>query len=240
MKFRKLRWVVGITMVAILLSSCGESATPAPTQDIGAIQTEAFAQVMTQAVEAYTPTSQATNTAEPTATLSVPPTIAPIGGGGANTTPLAFETQLPGLTPQTSPSPIASLAAGALPTITTENGCNNGILIAEGKPYDGEYVTPGVEFAKVWSFQNIGTCTWDEGYAFVFLPELSTPGFKGYTIPFRKAQDHTPPGKGISFIIKITPGGNPGEYQGFWKLRDDGGNFFGSLVWVKYMVNKKE
>ncbi|MDO9303140.1 MAG: hypothetical protein Q7T89_17255, partial [Anaerolineales bacterium] len=71
-----------------------------------------------------------------------------------------------------------------------------------------------------------------------FQPAYSTPDFKGYDIVFRKAEDFTAPQKGITFIIKLNASNVPGEHIGSWKLRDDGGNYFGSLVYVKYVINK--
>jgi hypothetical protein len=237
MKVRKLKWLVGYMALAIILSSCNIGATPAPTQDVGAIQTQAFAQVMTQVVAAYTPTSMPTNTAQPTVTLAVVPTFAPIGGGNSTVTPFAFNTPLPGLTP-VALSPVPTLS-GPLSTVTTKNGCNDGILISESAPYDGAYLTPGQEYQKSFEFLNTGTCVWDEGYAFVFQPTYSTEGFKGSDIVFRKAEDYTKPQARLTLIIEFKASNVPGEHIGVWKLRDDGGSYFGSMVWVKYMINTK-
>jgi len=237
MKFHKLQWFLGYTMLAIILSSCNLGATPVPTQDLGAIQTQAFSQVLTQVALASSPTPLPTNTALPaTATLAVQPTFAPVGG--AVGTPFPFNTALPGLglTPLASPVPTLG---GVVPTITTKNGCNDGIMTSETAPYDGEKLIPGHEYAKAFTFLNTGTCTWDEGYAFVFQPAYSTPNFAGYDIKFRKAEDYTAPGKSIMFIIKLNASNIPGEHIGSWKLRDDGGNYFGSLVYVKYIINKR-
>jgi hypothetical protein len=236
MKFYKLQWLVVYTMLAIILSSCNLGATPAPTQDIGAIQTEAFNQVLTQVALASSPTPLPTNTALPaTATLLVPPTFAPIGGG--TVTPFPFNTAQPGLglTPLASPVPTLG---GVVPTITTKNGCNDGVLVSENLP-DGTMLSPGQPYEKSFGFLNTGSCTWDEGYAFVFQPAFSTPGFAGYNIVFRKEVDFTPPQKGITFIIKLNASNVLGEHIGAWKLRDDAGNYFGSMVWVKYVIGTK-
>ncbi len=231
MKFHKLQWLIGYTVLAIILSSCNLGATPAPTQDIGAIQTQAFGQVLTQVAAASSPTPLPTNTALPaTATLMLPPTFAPVGGS----TPFAFNTPPPGLTPLAL-SPVPTLA-GMVPTITTENGCNNGVLTGEGRPYDGEVLAPSKPYEKEFTLMNTGSCTWDEGYAFVFQPGFSSPDFQGYDILLRKAEDSTKPGYSITFIIKLKASHIPGEHIGSWKMRDDGGNYFGSLVFVKYKI----
>jgi hypothetical protein len=239
MKVYKFPWLMGFAISAVILSSCNIGATPAPTQDVGAIQTEAFNQVLTQVAAASSPTplptNTSTNTPPATATLLPPPTFAPIdNGGGATVTPFAFNTPLPGLTlPAAAPT-----VAGPLSTITTKNGCNDGLLVSEGAPLDGATLKAGQAYEKEWEFLNTGSCAWDEGYVFTFLPTYSTPGFKGYDIAFRKAEDYTGPGKGITFIIKLNAPFAAGDYQGSWKLKDDAGNYFGSMVWVKFTVVK--
>ena len=238
MKFRKVQSLVVYTMLAVILSSCNLGATPTPTQDVAAIQTEAFNQVLTQVAAASSPTPLPTNTALPvTATLQSLPTFAPVGGG-STATPFPFNTAQPGLglTPLASPVPTLG---GLVPTVTTKNGCNNGIMTSESAPYDGDLLNPNQPYEKSFAFLNTGSCAWDEGYAFVFQPTYSTPGFKGYDILFRKETDFTAPQKAITFIIKLNASNVPGEHIGAWKLRDDGGNYFGSLVWVKYVIGTK-
>ncbi len=232
MKFRKLLWLAAVTMLAVILSSCNLGATPAPTQDLGAIQTQAFNQVLTQVALQSSPTPLPTNTVLPPATLAVPATFAPVGGG--TVTPFAFNTPLPGfaLTPLASPVP----TIGVYSTITTKNGCNDGVFVAESEPFDGDVLQRGKNFDKVFQILNTGSCTWDEGYVFAFLPDFSTPGFKGSDIVIKKPEDFTKPGSSISFVLKLTSNNKPGQYQGTWKLRDDAGNYFGPMVHVLYVI----
>ena len=238
MKFRKIQWLVVYTMLAIILSSCNLGATPAPTQDVAAIQTEAFNQVLTQAAAASSPTPLPTNPPLPaTATLQAAPTFASVGGD-STATPFPFNTAQPGLglTPLASPVPTIG---GVVSTVTTKNGCNDGIMTNESAPYDGENLIPGHDYEKSFGFLNTGTCAWDEGYAFVFQPAYSSPDFKGYDIVFKKETDFTAPGKAITFILKLKASNVPGEHIGVWKLRDDGGNYFGSMVWIKYNIKDR-
>jgi hypothetical protein len=96
MKYQKIKWLFAYTLLSIILSSCNLGATPVPTQDIGAIQTEAFNQVLTQVALAASPTPMPTNTPLPaTATLAAPATFIVVG----NSTPFPFNTPQPGLTP---------------------------------------------------------------------------------------------------------------------------------------------
>ena len=236
MKARKFEWVIGYLVLAIILGSCNIGATPVPTQDIGAIQTQAFAQVMTQVAAAFTPTAMPTNTLAPTSPPAALPTFAPIGGGSGTVTPFDFNTPLPGLT-QVAATPVPT--AGAYATITTKNGCTDGAFVGESAPYDGAVLRPNEPYEKHFDIMNTGTCDWDEGFAFVFQPGYSTEGFKGYDIQLRKEVDFTKPGEVITFVIKLKAGVQPGTYIGSWKLRDDGGNYFGPLVFVKYVVGTR-
>jgi hypothetical protein len=230
MKFHKLQWLVVYTMLSIILSSCNLGATPVPTQDIGAIQTQAFNLVLTQAALASTATPMPTNTMAPTATLAAPATFIVVGGAS----PIPFNTALPGLglTPLALSTPVPT-TGGMIPT---KNGCNDAQLVGESTPYDGQVIQASYKFQKNFDFVNTGDCKWDEGYTFVFLPSYSTPGFVGYDIAFRKVVDFVKPQGRITFTLKLTASNKAGEHIGAWKLRDDGGNFFGSMVHIKYVI----
>jgi hypothetical protein len=234
MKYHKLQWLLVFTMLSVILSSCNLGVTPVPTQDIGAIQTQAFNQVLTQVAAAASPTPMPTNTPLPaTATLSAPATFIVVG----NSTPFAFNTPLSGLTPLALGVPTI---AGSIATITTKNGCNNGTFTGESTPYDGQVIAPSYSYQKNFDIVNTGTCTWDEGYVFKFLPEMSTPGFQGYDIKIIKPEDFTPPGKLRTFSLKLRAAVQAGEHIGVWKLRDDGGNFFGPMVRIDYIIGTKQ
>jgi hypothetical protein len=237
MKFRNYLGLAGAAILALVLSSCSLAATPAPTEDPGAIQTQAFSMVstqvsmqQTQTALAIPPTPLPTNTPFPTPTLGTLPTFAPVGG----TTPFAFNTPLPGLTPLASP--FATI--GIVSTVTTKNGCNDGTFMGESAPYDKDTIAAQKAFKKSWMILNTGTCRWDEGYSFTFLPELSTPGLEGYSIVLKKdaPEDYTEPQHSQTFVVKLTAPKTPGEYKGYWKLRDDAGNYFGPLVSVWIIV----
>jgi hypothetical protein len=239
MNFRKFRWLALFTLAAMLLSSCNLGATPPPTQDTGAIQTQAFGQVLTQVAQNATQTAAAipptpfpTNTLAPTNTLPAIPTSGAFGI--ATNTPFTFNTQQPGVTPQVG-GLITTATAGIYSTVTTKNGCNDGYLISEGQPYDGKTILLGTEFEKSWEFLNTGSCAWDEGYSFAFIQEFSTgPKYgngKDYIIP--NSGPFTKPGEVRTFKVTLKAPKVPGEYIWYYKIKDDAGQFFGSLVWVK-------
>lgn len=233
MKFRKNHWLITFTFVAFLISACNLGATPPPEQDPGAIQTQAFEIVLTQSAlqqtetaAAIPPTQAPTDTPLPTNTISPLPTSDLF----STNTPFALNTQQPGFTPLAIGG---SPTLGVISTTTTKNGCNDGYLISESPPYDGKTILINTEFTKSWEFINVGTCTWDEGYSFVFIQEFSTAGKSGkdYVIP--KEGPFVAPQKTGAFTVTLRAPKVPGEYIWYFKLRDDAGNFFGSLVWTK-------
>lgn len=236
MKFRKTIWMAVALIPAILLSSCNIGAAPPPEQDVGAIQTEAFGVVLTQAAIQQTqtalaipPTPMPTNTPFPT------PAELPTLDINSTNTPFAFNTQQPGFTPLAIAT---ATIAGAVNTVTTRNGCNDAAYRGEGGVKDGDTVDAGKEFVKSFMLLNTGECEWDEGYSFAFIPEFSTPGFPGYSIVLQKnkPEDYTKPGAGQTYVLKLTAPKTPGTYKAYWKMKDDTGNLFGPLVWLEVIV----
>lgn len=237
---RKSIWLAGAMILSIALSACTLGATPPPTQDPGAIQTQAFGVVLTQAAldqtqtaQAVPPTALPTNTPPPTPTLGLIPTAALFG----TNTPFAFNTQQPGLTPLALPS--VAPTVGAYSTLSTTNGCNDGWFVAESTPYDGATLLAGKEMVKTFELLNTGTCTWDEGYSFSFRPEYSTSpdgasiGYFGKD-EFILGTSPIKPGQSGVFKINFTVPRKLGEYVWAWKLKDDAGALFGSLVFMKF------
>lgn len=241
MKVRKILWLAACsTLIAILLSACnmGVAATEppaAPTMDPGAIQTEAYRiafERQTQTAQAIPPTAIPTNTLYPTPTFSVIPAI----GGAPTPTPLAI---IPGFTPLASPVP--TLPAGAVPTLTTANGCNDALYEGESAPYDGAELKPNKFFEKSFSLRNTGSCPWDEGYSFQTHTgySLGLDQLRGSSIiRIKYEKDFVKPGKAIVFILQLQAPNTEGTYKWCYKMRDDANEPFGPLVCVNFWVNR--
>jgi hypothetical protein len=209
-------------------------ATPAPTQDVGAIQTQAlqtvvaqFGQQQTQTAAAIPPTSTATLTPLATATLGTPPTFGSVGvtttavtpGVG---TPFAFNTPATGFTPLASAVPTESVPA-----------CNDSAFVADITIPDGSEVHPGHNFTKVWEIKNTGTCTWDEGYALVYQGGV----FDGYDIEIELRSQFVEPGETTKFEVNLTAPEKEGEATDCWKMRGDDGYYFGTYLCVTVIVD---
>ena len=222
-----------IFISATLLSACNLGAAPPPTIDPFAIETQAMLTVNAQFVAGQ---SQTASIASPTSLPSFTPLGTATRGVG---TPLVIGTPLLGFTPLTTPFPTIATLAG-LPAVSFPVGCNDAKFVGETKPFDQDEVKKNSQFSKAWMFENNGTCTWDAGYAFIYREDLSTPGLKpmiadrDIKIGINEA-DWTAPGHNQTFVIKITPE-LLGEYKGFWQMRSFDGNYFGSLVYVWFIV----
>jgi hypothetical protein len=225
-----------ICTAALLLAACGgTAATPEPTVDANAISTAAAETVMAQLSVQFTQTALAapSPTIPPTITAVTLPTTA-ISTAGASPTAGGLPTVslLPGVTQLASPVVAPPVAA----TPVLGDACNNAIYIADLTIPDGTVLKPGEDFKKVWQIRNTGSCTWDEGYALVFIGGDTAIDPVNYEIKIKA--DFIDPGEDADFDVPLTAPLKEGPYQGSWRMRNDQGVFFGETVTVVFEVKK--
>lgn len=233
MQFSKLAGVSAVVLLAASLTSCNIGRAPEPTADVNAVYTAA-AQTMiaglnaqqTQTAGAVSPTPRASST--PLASPTVLATFAISTGSAPFGTPLILGT--PGTLQPTLPS---GTGLFSFPV-----GCDDAMFIGETRPYDKTQMPPQKEFDKSWSLQNVGTCTWDENYAFAFKDgERFSVDNPNWVI--MKESEFTAPGHSQSFGFHMTAPKQSGEYIGRWQMRNDAGVWFGSIVTVDIVVVKE-
>jgi hypothetical protein len=139
---------------------------------------------------------------------------------------------LAGVTQLASPVVAPPVAA----TAALGDACNNSIYIADLTIPDGTVLRPGEDFRKVWQFRNTGSCTWDEGYALVFIGGDTAMDPVNYEIT--DSRDFIGPGEDAEFDIPLTAPLTEGTYQGTWRMRNDQGAYFGTLLTVVFEVKK--
>ena len=239
MSLKKLIGMAALVTLTILLSACNIGATPAPTQDVSLIYTQAAQLVATQFAMQQTQTALAIPpTALPTST---PPAIPTFSVG----TPFGASTPFGGSTPfgASTPFVVATQPGGFLPTSTiqalaTTSGpvCDSAILVADITVPDGTKFKPGVDFEKVWRIQNTGTCTWDEGYSFVY----GGGSLDGYTIYFKNKNQFVKPGATTDIGVNLTASLSPNTYQECWSMMNDKHQYFphSPVACVKIVVAK--
>ena len=236
--------IIFLTTAALILAGCNVGATPAPTLDVSAINTAIVGTTVAQLSIQFTQTAQAqpTSTPAPTDTPVNLPTFAlPTLANGAPTVAGALPTISFNTTPVVSPvagfTQIASPAPAGGATVALGDACNNAAYEGDVTVPDGTVFKPGVDFVKTWAVRNTGTCTWDEGYEFVFIggdKAIDPVNFK-----FKNAKDFVAGGEGINLSINLTAPLAVGKYSGTWRMRTDNGYYFGSLFSVYIEVKKK-
>ena len=232
MRYTKKFWLASLLVLSFFLSACNFGQEPEPTPDVGAIFTAAAETVQAQFSLDLTQTALAVPTATlpppvtPTPAASLIPTFA-IGGSTAApaTTPLAtlgIGTQ-PALATAT---PLAGLSTQAGPV------CMNSAFIADITYPDGTVVEDDSWISKRWSIQNIGTCAWDDGFSL----QPATGDAKGTWIIDEKVYKKVDPGEIREIEIDIKTPTKGGEWGGCWQMRGDGGQWFGTPLCLKVIV----
>jgi len=146
-------------------------------------------------------------------------------------------------TPQTTgvqiasetPSPLTSTPQGT--PGETEQPCNHLTFVKDVTYPDGSNVPPGETFTKTWRLKNSGTCPWTSGYALVFGRGHAMGG--PASVPLTDKE--IPPGETVDVSVDLQAPEETGTYQGYWKLRSNGGQTFGygedaKAFWVKVDV----
>jgi hypothetical protein len=102
---------------------------------------------------------------------------------------------------------------------------------------DGTEIEPGETFTKTWRLENGGTCTWTSGYELVFVrgDQMGAPPEKQLTT------GTVAPGELIDVSVELVAPADPGNYRGYFKLRNTEGVLFGwgdqnKPFWVDIVV----
>ncbi len=112
------------------------------------------------------------------------------------------------------------------PTSGVANGCDNSIYISDVTIPDGSLMTPGQTFVKTWSVKNNGTCDWNTSYRLVFAFGSVMNGTP-VSIP-----QPVPAGQPIQISVNLVAPTSVGNYTGNWKIQNDKGQFFGTILTV--------
>jgi len=225
--------ILTLLTAALTLTACNVGATPAPTIDVNAINTAAVGTAMAQvsaqltqtALAAPSATSLPTNTSVPLPTFALPTSSNP----GALPTLSFNTTPVPGLTQLASPAPPAA-------TSSLGDACDNNVFEADLTIPDGTILKPGEDFVKIWQVRNTGNCTWDDGYSLVFIGGDTAIDPVNFNIKIEA--DFISPDESADFDIKLTAPLAEGKYQGTWRMKNDRGSFFGTLLSVYIEVKK--
>lgn len=230
--------LISLLTAALLLTACNVGATPAPTLDVNAMSTALVGTTVAQLSLQFTQTALAvpTNTATPVVTQTSAPALASL--------PTLDTAAIPTVsflnTPVTGFTQISVLPTSAVPaTGATATGepCDKLVFEADINIPDGETLTAGTDIQKIWAIRNTGDCTWDDGYSLVKIagsPDIGNGSFK-----FTKSSDFVIPGQGVNIGIWLDVPCAPGKYEGHWRMLNDHGYYFGTILSVYLTVVDK-
>lgn len=118
-----------------------------------------------------------------------------------------------------APPTVAPPPTRVVPTATST--CDIAQFITDVTIPDGTILAPGQAFTKTWRIKNVGTCSWTPSYAVVFSSGNSMNG------PATQAlTGNVNPGQTVDISINLTAPSTPGDYTGYWKLRNAAGVLF--------------
>jgi hypothetical protein len=204
MKLPSIRTLSLLVLIAILASACNmpNAEVTTPTAELVLTEAPQTAQVLPTNTQAIVqPTSEVTQ---------VPPT--------------PTTTSMPTATSTTVPTATATLPPAAITPITpTSFACTNLAKFVEDMtvPDDTEML-PGQEFIKTWRLQNVGTCTWTNQFATIFVNGDQMNGTSPLPLTGSVAPDGT-----LDISITLKAPGTTGTYRGNWELRNPNGVTFG-------------
>jgi len=241
MLFRKFPRHALITLLtaALVLTACNVGAEPSPTLDVNAINTAIVGTTIAQFSEQFTQTA-----------LAVPPTVAPsdtpiplptltsvvTDPNAQPTVSLASPTVAAGITPLAGFTQLPSPVAAATQALGDE--CSNNVFEGDITIPDGTILKGGEDFQKIWKIRNTGSCTWDDGYTLVYIGG-SSPDLDPYNFEFKKSSDFVTSGEAINIGVNLTTPCAVGLHEGHWRMRNDQGYYFGTILSVYVEVKEK-
>ena len=144
--------------------------------------------------------------------------------GTAMTTssPAPTSTPTPTLTATSTPTETSTLIPTSIPNVALNIPCDQAAFVEDLTIPDGTQISAGNAFTKIWRLENIGSCTWTPAYLIIFdhgdllgaPASFNMPGFVN-------------PGQTVDISVNLTAPYDQRIYEGFWKLEDPNGNFFG-------------
>jgi len=158
---------------------------------------------------------------------SVAQTLVALGGSAATE---AVNPPAAGAEPTITTAPLATAALPtAAPTAVpptpepTQDTCNRASWIEDVTIPDGSVFLPNKDFVKTWRIKNVGTCTWNTGYAVVYYngDQMGAPAAT-------QLLGNVAPGATVDLSVNMKSPGTNGNYHGDFMLRSDAGLIFGT------------
>ena len=130
-------------------------------------------------------------------------------------------------------TPIPPVAVPTISTLPPSTLCDRAWFLEDVTVPDGTVFSPGQTFTKIWRLRNVGSCTWTTEYSLVFSTGDQMGGAASINLPTSVA-----PRESIDLSVDLTAAESPGNYRGYWLLKNAGGQLFGIGVQWNTLANK--
>lgn len=116
-----------------------------------------------------------------------------------------------------------------VPSVTPAPADNRAQFIEHVTVKLWEVIPAGTVFEKIWKVRNQGRSTWSGGYTAAYLDGERMNGAESVAAPYAETL------MTVQIAVTLTAPSTAGYYQGYWKLRDPSGKFFGPRlpVWIR-------
>jgi hypothetical protein len=145
--------------------------------------------------------------------------------------PTATNTLLPS---QATLTPTATSALLTAPPASTQS-CDQAQFITDVTIPDGTNIPADDNFTKTWRIRNTGTCSWNSSYTLAFASGNSMSGPS--TLPLAGTVNA---GSTVDISVNLKAPSSPGDYTGFWKLRNASGSAFITMTVVIHVGGSGE
>ena len=114
--------------------------------------------------------------------------------------------------------------------ISVDERPSNGVYVADVTIPDDTRMAAGQAFTKTWRVKNVGKRPWGDGFRLVFVAATAMTTQRSIPLPA------CAPGQEVEISIQQTAPARRGTYFGDWKMRDDRGNLFGEILFLRIIV----
>ncbi len=148
----------------------------------------------------------------------------------ANLTQSAVQNPPPSPIPPTNtvaPPPTVTLAVpptSGIPAATATQDCDKADFVTDVTIPDGTVLDAGESFTKTWRLRNSGTCSWTSSYAVVFNSGDAMSGPASQAL-----SGNVNPGQTVDISVNLKAPSAPGNYKGYWRLRNASGVLFATF-----------
>jgi hypothetical protein len=226
------RLIVFFLLPLLIGCTCLPSLQTGPVEDVSSTEVQQMAEQTWAVMQAsfsptFTPTETQTplpatytptNTRTPTALPTLIPSLTSIPVQPPR--PPSVNTQAPTITnaPAATQTSAAARTATAAPsrTPTPTQSCNRAELVEVVTIPDGTLFPAETHFTKVWRIRNVGSCTWNDNYRFVFSGENAFSAQLDNPLP-----KVVRPGESFDMPLDMIAPPIEGDFVSRWRLFDD-------------------